>query len=256
MNKGTSSALAGATLYEFQMQVRRKALWLVTGTFFVFTNLTGFQEPWEFQNFWPVAEILARWTQEMQTFMPIAFGILLADRLPRDRRLRADELLESSPGSPAERFLGKYVGATLATLLPLFLIYASGVVYVAVDRGSAQAIPLGLAMFVTASLPGLLFIAAFSVSCPVVLWVPLYQFLFIGYWFWGNLLSSNSPIPTISDTWLTPYGDYIMRGFFGLMYVEEATIWEGLTSMGLLLGFAALALYWAYWVIRFRKARR
>ena len=36
------------------------------------------------------------------------------------------------------------------------------------------------------NLPGLLFVAAFSVSCPVILWVPLYQFLFVGYWFWGR----------------------------------------------------------------------
>ena len=198
MSKGRSSVLAGATIYEFRMQIRRKALWIVTGLFFALMSFTGLQGPWQYSGDTPVIGILAMWTGEMQTLMPIAFGVLLADRLPRDRRLRADELLESLPGSPATRFLGKYIGATLATLAPIFLIYAAGVGYVVVDRGSAGAVPLGLAMFATASLPGLLFVAAFSISCPVVLWVPLYQFLFVGYWFWGNLLSPDSPVPNLS----------------------------------------------------------
>ena len=258
MSKGTSSAMAGAVLYEFKMQVRRKALWIVTGLFFLFTSLMDFQGPWQLPDSTLVIVILMDWTHETQDFMPIAFGILLADRLPRDRRLRADELLWSLPGSLAERFLGKYVGATLATLVPLFLIYAAGVVYVAVDRGSVQAILIGLAMFAAVSLPGLLFVAAFSVSCPVVLWVPLYQFLFICYWFWGNLLNPDRRIPTISGTWLTPYGDYMMYGFFELRWFngKEAAVWEGLASMGLLLGLAALALYCAYRVIQFQQVRQ
>lgn len=258
MSKVTSSALAGATRYEFKMQARRKALWILTALFFAVTILLGSQGPWQFPNGTPVAQIIATWTSEMQTFMPIAFGLLLADRLPRDRRLRADELLDSLSGSSAERWLGKYIGATLATLLPLFLVYLAGVIFVAVDRGSPEAILLGLAMFVFTSLPGLLFVAAFSVSCPVVIWAPLYQFLFTGYWFWGNLLNPNSPIPTISGTWLTPYGDYMMNGFFGHIraYWDGTTVWEGLASAGLLLGLAALALYCAYRLIRFQQARQ
>ena len=258
MSKGRSSVLAGATIYEFRMQIRRKALWIVTGLFFALMSFTGLQGPWQYSGDTPVIGILAMWTGEMQTLMPIAFGVLLADRLPRDRRLRADELLESLPGSPATRFLGKYIGATLATLAPIFLIYAAGVGYVVVDRGSAGAVPLGLAMFATASLPGLLFVAAFSISCPVVLWVPLYQFLFVGYWFWGNLLSPDSPVPTISGTWLTPYGDYMLNGFFELRGFNgrEEAAWEGFASMGLLLGLAALALYCGHRLILLQQARK
>lgn len=260
MNEGMSSTLAGATFYEFRMQVRRKALWLVTGIFFVLTSfVVGFQDLQQELDFWPVVEVFAKWAQTLQNLMPIAFGVLLADRLPRDRRLRAEELLESLPGSLSERFLGKYLGATLATLLPLFLIYAAGIVYIVVDRGSTEAIPLGLAVFVATSLPGLLFVAAFSVSCPVVIWVPLYQFLFVGYWFWGNLLNPNREIPTISGTWLTPYGSYMMNGFFGGprgFWTGEAPAWEGLASMGLLLGLAALALYCGYRLILLQQARK
>ena len=257
MNKGTSPALAGVILYEFRMQVRRKAIWILTGFFFSLTLFVS-QGPWQFPNGMLVAQILLDWTSEMQILMPIAFGLLLADRLPRDCLFRTDELLESLPSSSATRFLGKYFGATLATLVPLFLIHAAGIVYIAVDQGSAGAVLLGLAMFATASLPGLLFVATFSVSCPVVLWVPLYQFLFVGYWFWGNLKSPGGPIPTISGTWLTPYGDYMRNGFFGYLrgWDDETQAWEGLASMGLLLGLAALALYCGHRLIQFQQARK
>lgn len=262
MSKVTSSVLIGATLYEFRMQLRRKALWIATGIFFALTLFVS-QGPWQFPSSMLVIQILAFWTQELQTFMPVAFGILLADRLPRDRLLRADELLDSLPGSPSERFLGKYIGATLATLLPLFLIHLAGVVYVAVDQASAEAIPLGLAMFAAASLPGLLFVAAFSISCPVVIWVPLYQFLFTGYWFWGNWLlqgpqsSLYIPVPTLSGTLLTPAGYYAATGLFGVPdFVLRATAWEGLSSIGLLVAFGVAALDAAHRYLTWRKSTR
>ncbi len=261
MRKETPFALGGALLYEFKMQVRRKALWI---TFLVFSlallNLTF--RPWSPESEGLlVPHLVANWSLTVQFFHPVAFGILLADRLPRDRRTKVEELLDTLPASLGSRLLGKYLGATLATLVPLLLIYAAGIIYIAVSRGDLSAIPLALASFATINLPGLLFVAAFSISCTAVLWVPLYQFLFVGYWFWGNLIPTSptggNMMPTLSHTILTPFGEYMANGFFGTeQATARATVWEGIASMSLLLSLGALALYGSYRLLVWQRDRR
>jgi hypothetical protein len=260
MKNLTWPAVAGATRYEFRMQWRRRAVW-VTLTLFSLLAFTGLSNPWDYPPETPLREVVARWALVVQSFMPIAVGVLLADRLPRDRRTHVDELLRALPAPSGGRLLGKYLGGTLGTLPPLLLVYAAGLGYLAVDRGASQLMPLialGLAAFAAINLPGLLFVGAFSVACPAVLWVPLYQFLFVGYWFWGNLLGPDAlPIPTLSGTWLTPIGQYPIAGFFGVegLWVSEAAAWEGAASIGLLLVLAALALLAAHWYLRREAAR-
>ena len=95
----------------------------------------------------------------------------------------------------------------------------------------------------------ILFIGAFSIACTSFLWVPLYQFLFVGYWFWGNLLP-NFGIPTLSETILTPVGGYMCTGFFnpegreGVCSpgIQGATPLQGVESTLLLLSMAVLVL--------------
>ncbi|QIN84527.1 hypothetical protein GBA63_19165 [Rubrobacter tropicus] len=261
MRKETPSALGGAMSYEFRMQLRRKALWI---TFIVFSlallNLTF--SPWtRWSEGLSVPHLVANWSLAVQFFHPIAFGILLADRLPRDRHTRVEELLDTLPASLGSRFLGKYLGTTLATLVPIFLIYAAGVAYIAAGRGDLSAIPLALGAFATINLPGLLFVAAFSVSSTAVLWVPLYQFLFVGYWFWGNLIPTDptggNMMPTLSRTILTPFGEYMANGFFGTEQTTvRATALEGMASMSLLLGLGALALYSGYRVLLWQRDKQ
>lgn len=261
MRKETPSALGGALRYEFKMQIRRRALWI---TFLVFSlallNLTG--SPWtRWSEGLPVPHLVANWSLAVQFFHPIAFGILLADRLPRDRRTKVQELLDTLPASLGSRFLGKYLGATLATLVPLLLIYAAGIAYIAASRSDLSALPLSLAAFATINLPGLLFVAAFSVSSTAVLWVPLYQFLFVGYWFWGNLIPTSpkggNMMPTLSHTILTPFGEYMANGFFGTQQtVARVSALEGVASMSLLLALGALTLYGGYRVLVWQRDRR
>lgn len=126
-----------------------------------------------------------------------------------------------------------------------------------------MAVPLGLLAFAAVNLPGLLFVGAFSIACTAILWVPLYQFLFTGYWFWGNWLLQGPqsplyiPVPTLSGTLLTPAGYYAAIGLFGVPdFVLRATAWEGLSSIGLLVAFGVAALYSAHRYLIWRKARR
>jgi ABC-type transport system involved in multi-copper enzyme maturation permease subunit len=254
LNRDTLSAAAGAARYEFRMQVRRRAVWITICAFALTLSIMA-HAPWRLPEGMPTAQVVANWSMVVQFLLPVAVGVLLADRLPRDRRTRTSELLETLPASPGGRFLGKYLGSTLATLVPLLLLYVAGLGYIAVSRADPAAFPLGLLAFSAINLPGLLFVAAFSLACPAVLWAPLYQVLFVGYWFWGNLIPRGFDIPSLSGTLLTPLGEYMANGFFGIAQTTvRATAWEAVASATLLLGLAAVALLGAHWLLRPRAA--
>jgi hypothetical protein len=229
------------------MQVRRRSVWI---TFIALgLTFTVFHQPWYRPITTPTADAIVYWTGEVQSLLAIAVGILLADRLPRDRRTKVAEVLDTLPGALGARICGKYLGSTLATLIPMFGVYSVGVGYIIYRWHDVQALPIALATFATIVLPGILFIGAFSIACPAVMWVPLYQFLFVGYWFWGNLLP-NFGIPTLSETILTPVGGYMCTGFFnpgrreGVCSpgMQGATALQGVESILLLLGIAVLVL--------------
>ena len=249
----------GAFRYEFYMQIRRIALWATFGAFAALVIAIASQGNWTHwsgeQN---AFDSFADWTVIVNLFIPPALGILLADRLYRDRKLHVDELFDTLPASTGTRLFGKFMGSLLATLVPLLMIYGIGIGYISYHwltlQGSGavlQALPGALALFLTVVLPGATFVAAFSLALPRLLWLPLYQFLFVCYWFWGNALAPNRGLPTLSDTLLTPLGGYMLAGFFGKdsgLVVHQATFMQGLASLLLLLGVAVcvLILLWRY----------
>lgn len=208
------AAFSGTVSYEFRMQIRRPAVWIAIGGVALLVmgrtlrgNLVSFRGLSPFSLEANVAAIGSY-------FLPIVFGILLADRLPRERRLRTAELLESLPAGDGLRLWGKYVGALAATLLPLVLAYLLLSSLVAVRLQAADPLAAFVPIFLVEVLPGLLFVGAFSIGCPAVIPTPLYAILFTGYWFWGNLVPP-SHAPTLSCTPLTPIGAYAAVAFFG-----------------------------------------
>jgi ABC-2 type transport system permease protein len=255
------SVLLGTARYEFMMQIRRPAIWIAFALFSLSLLAIGIV-PWNpATNELALRSLVANWSLAVQFFFPLAFGILLADRFPRDRRLHIDEMIDATPGRLAPRFVGKFAGTVLATLVPVAGVYSAGIAYIVLNRGEPAAVWLGLAAFATINLPGLLFVAAFSLAAPVLLWLPLYQFLFTGYWFWGNLLppwpESGSVIPTLSHTLLTPFGEYMASGFFGTRQtMVVATAAQGMLSLALLLAMGALALVAGYWCLRWQRQQR
>ena len=238
-------------------------MWVVVGLFAPLA-LTGSYGPWktmagdgEYRGR-ALMLVIAQWAVTIQAFMPIAFGVMLADRLPRDRRPGVGELFAAQPAPAGGRLIGKYLGSALATMAPIFLVYSAGIGYVLARSGDPMAIPMGLAGFVAINVPGLLFVGAFSIACPAVLWVPLYQVLFVGYWFWGNLLPPYVDIPSLTGTVLTPIGEYTANGFFDIVVttVQDATVWGAVANIALLLGLAALALWCAHRYLLWREAYR
>lgn len=245
------AVFTGALRYEFRMQIRRRALWITMiliellllgligrnqGAGQALANLGSF----------PIKTVIVYWTNIVNYILPIGFGALLADRLPRDRQTRVEELFTATPGSLTGRMFGKYLGTCLATIIPILLFYLLGLGFIIYQTHNLLAIPLALATFATIILPGLFFVGGFSIACTAFLWTPLYQFLFTGYWFWGNIKIRQ--IPTISDyiPAFKPMGMQMSLGFFGLCAygnpAATATPLEGVESLCFLVGLGIVAI--------------
>jgi ABC-2 type transport system permease protein len=262
------SVTASALHYEFLMQIRRRSLWLVL----VIISVLGF-------SFWvpllsahPVSrphvistsqetalDTMMYLAQFAAWFLPLGAGLMVADRLARDKKLHVDEILDTYPGSLGARLLGKYLGSTLATLVPVLLIYLFGVGYVLAKFHEPQSLLLALEAFAAILLPGIVFAAGFSVALPALLKVPLYQVLFIGYWFWANLMSPRFPIPSPVATMLNATGPWAQEAFFHFQWVFlilHPTIWQGVESIALLVGLGFLAVFAAWLFLRWEQVHR
>jgi ABC-2 type transport system permease protein len=256
------SVLCGALNYEFRMQIRRRAVWitmillslLLVGLYSRAPQLAEHIASIVTGN--SLLTVLAYWTFTLNRLLPIGVGVLQADRLPRDRRTRVDELFTSLPAPLSARLIGKYLGSMLATLIPILLFYAIGVGYIVALTGNVAAIPLALESFAVIVLPGIMFISAFSLACPALLWVPLYQFCFVGYWFWGNMLGPRQGIPTLSQTILTPVGGYMAKGFYHIDAGPfSATPLRGIESMALLIALAVFMLFVLWSLLKWQQER-
>ena len=258
------AALLGAMRYEFLMQIRRIALWV--GMLFLYPFcFNHFNSFFLDSNTIPSAILsLSQWAQFIALFFPLAAGLLLADRFTRDRKTRVDELLTTTQSTLSARLTGKYIGSALATLVPIFVAYAIGVALIISHWRAFGDVPLALGLFLAGLVPAVLFVGAFSIACTTVLWPVLYQFLFVGYWFWGNFLNPHLGIPTLNGTLLTPSGKHTITGLFlqgidthiGGYKVPVSTFQQGIESLLLLLGCALVALVASWGWLRWQQAHR
>ena len=254
----TAHGFFGAFKYEFLMQLRRPALWLVilvTGLFVFGSAILPSQlEP----NANPL-RLVADKTSTVAFFLLVAAGILLADRSPRDRTLKTTELLNSFPTSLGARWWGKYLGVALATAVPIALFCLVTIGYYAFLTRNVSLFVLEPLVFAAIVLPGLLFVGAFSLVCTLALPTALYSILFIGYWVWGNLVPPRM-MPTLNCTFLMPNGGYAESGFFGGGTVCDgssiiATAPQAWESIVLLLGCAVLAMFIGQLYLNWRTAK-
>lgn len=244
---------------EYAVASRRVGLWvmgIVLILFYTGTEITPFLQgnatviPADW--IWRQASFVVF---QMNLFFPLVGGILAADRLSRDYRLGVDELRESTPVSRGRFLLAKYLGVVGSWAVPqviaLLLVGLVPMLGGLVGWFYLAAVLLcGLAI----SLPALLFVTAFSLACPMVMPVRVYQVLFTGYWFWGNFLSSQV-FPTVSDTLLNASGIYAMQGFFGTSFGTAAptyTASQAVMNIGILLLLGAAVLL----VLNFFLTRR
>ncbi len=206
----------GMAYYEYRMTVRRWGMWFAFGILFVLYGIS-FYAPGEplidrSVSLWQTAgQIVFR----TNMFMPLVGGIVAADRLWRDLRLNIRELQRSAPLGNWTYLAAKYVGVVTGTLTPAAVfVGVVGVISLLVHGAPPEFLLMLLAGFLTLSVPAFAFVTIFSLACPLVMPVRVYQVLFTGYWFWGNFLSPKV-MPTLSDTLLTPGGMWVFEGFFG-----------------------------------------
>lgn len=258
----TTAVLFGAFKHEFRMQIRRRAVWITLAIFAVVTVLlilrnASAPDGSALQPQMNLNQLVGHWSSLVMLFTPIAIGCLLADRLPRDRKTRVEELFATMPGSLGARIFGKYVGTTVATLIPVLIFYGLGIGYILYLKHDIMVLLWALAYFGATMLPGVLFVSGFSIACPAVIWVPLYQFLYIGYWFWGALLSVEG-FPTLRETILNPIGVTASMAFFNPdpLGPPHALAYQGVQSILALIGLGILAVLATWALLSWQQAHR
>ncbi len=266
-----SSVLGGALRYEFRMQVRRRSIWVIIGFLGIFVALLWYGNASDYlTGYYTTAnEVGSRhwvppstttavlyWATLAAMFLPVGIGLVLADRLVRDRQTRVDEIFQTTPGGLGARLAGKYLGTTLATLVPVAVLYAAGVAYMYAQRPEGHALAVAALAFPLLLAPAAFFVAGFSLACPLAIKVPIYQFLFIGYWFWGNLLGPRVGIPTLSNTLLDAAGTWADTAFFHFQPGAplDASPVLAAVNIALLLALGLVALLGADRYLRWRQA--
>ena len=215
-------SFSGILRHETGMSLRRKGLWIAYGLLFVFHTVLLFTPP-------PIGEMVrgevigrsevwsvaGRFLLACNVFFPVVAGILSADRVRRDFQLGLRELQESTPLSRHVYVLAKYLGSLVSSLLPLFLwVMAIAAVLAVTGRAHPGILAAVPAAFLAITVPAFAFVVAFSLACPMVMPLSIYQILFTGYWFWANFIPPKI-FPTLNGTLLTPSGAFVQQGFFG-----------------------------------------
>ncbi len=203
------TALRACLRYELRMQLRKRSLWITMGALAVLTVLVGPQNVGKVFAEEDPAAAMVFGGQLVMLLLPVGFGVLLADRLVRDDQLNVRQVLDTTPAGPDARLTGKYVGACLAGALPIVGIYLLVAVGHVVRHGDPAALGYALAMTVGVLAPGLAFVGAFAMLCPLLMPAPLFRVLFVGYWFWANLVDPTI-MPTLNQTLLRPVNGYVI----------------------------------------------
>jgi ABC-2 type transport system permease protein len=207
----------GIVRYEYRMAIGRWGMWIgyaLAAWSFVGGLLTALAMGMPIETgaaaTWSTAGSLALM---LNLLTPVVGGIVLADRLVRDRRLGVRELLAATPVSRRTYVLGKYAGAVAAALTPVLAVLLLMAALLLLHGAPLALLPATLLAFLAITVPAFAFVGAFSLACPVVLPLRVYQILFVGYWFWGNLVSPDM-IPTLNGTLLTASGEFVGSAFF------------------------------------------
>lgn len=212
----------GLFRHEFGMSIRRRGLWVAYGLLFVFHTALLFAPPplgeWtgEAISQQQVGSVAGRFLVALNVFFPVVAGILSADRLVRDARLGVSELQTSTPLGRPTYLAAKFLVAVFSCLLPLWIwVMAIALVMTAIGHTPPSFLLAAPLAFLAITVPAFTFVVAFSLACPLVMPLPVYQILFTGYWFWANFVPPKL-FPTVNGTLLTPSGTFVLRAFFGV----------------------------------------
>jgi hypothetical protein len=208
--------------YEYRMQIRQLGLWLsllLLAGLFYWLLMTGLDTipPEVRSNSW---EFGANLVLPLILLAPVAAGILVADRFPRDRRLRMDDLVRVVLPTSRSFVLGRYAASLLAVLTPPLVIALPVTIYAAARFSLPELLWKTLVVFLVAVLPSWLFVVAWSLVFPLVLPLRLYQVLFAGFWLWA-IAVPRGRLPTINESIVDIGGKYAGAAFFGFPHTSQ-----------------------------------
>ncbi len=249
--------LLGVFKYEYRMSIQRRGLWVAVLLFtafyiFMWTDLSQEIEV-DLRSRQALLSEAGQTVFFLNLFFPVVAGIAGADRAVRDRTLGVRELLRATSTSNFKYVLGKYLGVAFSLLtFGLFITLSVSTFLVVFNQWPLIFLPYTIWASLLILAPGLFFITAFSLACPLIMPVRVYQILFTGYWYWGNFLSPQVMF-TVSETMLNASGRYALIAIFGM---KVATNWQdvhvstALLNILVLFTFAALALTGMWWILR------
>lgn len=240
----------GVLRYEYRMSIRRRGILIVMLLFTAFyaylaVNI-GVYNGLDIRENQALLAEAGETVFFMNLFFPVIAGISSADRAVRDNKLGVRETLRSTGSSNTTYVLGKYFGVALSMIsVELAIALLMSTLLVTLNSGPLLFIGYCLLAVLVLSAPGIFFITAFSLACPLVMPVRVYQILFTGYWYWGNFLSPTV-MPTVSGTLLNASGKYALQAFFGAAISVDApreiSLGEASANILVLLVCAGLAL--------------
>jgi hypothetical protein len=212
------SRFFGVFRHEFSMSMRRPGMWIAYGLVLLFYSImVMYPVPEEKvtvlidKQIWQYAGQMAF---TFNLFLPVMVGILSADRLQRDFHQGIRELQASTPLRLAEYTLGKYFGVLVASLAPVFIwLWLITGLFIAFGNAPINFFFTMTLAFFAIMVPAFAFVTAFSLACPLIMPLRVYQILFTGYWFWGNYINPEM-FPTLNGTLLTVSGMYAYQGYF------------------------------------------
>ncbi len=237
------------TGYEYRMAIRRRGVWLafaLAAGFFMLIYFTSYRGEDGASPAEAARHTAAQITFLLNAILGVLAGVVISDRIARDRKLAVAELQNSTPLSRWTYLLSKYIAALVTVLIPAGII---NLLMVSMAYFIHPELPLNLFStalfaFLTIMLPSFIFLTAFSLVCPLVMPVRIYQILFTGYWFWGNYLHPRV-MPTLSSTPLSASGKFALQAFFGVnMILDDPvyTVKDALLNIGVLVLCALAAL--------------
>lgn len=249
------NSLLSVARYEFRMAASRRAMWFITALLIVFLVLatqpvdtSGDASQW-------LPTSAGFFAFSMNIFIPVIAGVMSADRAIRDTSLHTRELLRSTSLPNATYVAGKYLGVVASLLLmQTIIVIIVSVAYILRFGIPVELLFKSLSAAVLINYPAILFVTAFSLLCPLIMPVRVYQILFTGYWYWGNFVSPDF-FPSISDTLLNAAGRFALYAFFASEAMPGTEPGFALLNIAVVLGCALLALLamWQLLELRSRK---
>ncbi len=254
--------IVGVLRYEYLMQIRRYGLWVsmvvLSGILYWFFINDIQQVPAAIaHDSWRYARNLAL---PINFLAPVAAGILVADRFPRDRQLGMADALRSALPSSWPLVIGRCAGSLLATLTPQLLLLLLTLIYTVAYTGKPELYWTVAAILLVIILPSWLFVVAWSLVFPLVLPLRLYQVLYGGFWMWATVVPP-AVMPTLNQSILDLTGTYASHAFFHeergrFFYHPPTTAGWAIFNIALMMSLSLVALVLTPLVLRWQEQKQ